>query len=80
MHSQANKKHDIEYTAQPPRKRRGFLLQCILPEEIWFYLTRFNSFDYILLIIKSSHYQIITLKIKSSNYHIEILPLSCRPK
>ncbi len=43
MHPPANKKHNIKYQAQPPRKRRGFFHTGYFPGPTLVYLTKVNK-------------------------------------
>lgn len=66
MHPPTSKKYNIKYTAQPPRKRRGFFHTYYLPVQMQFYLTKVNKQritrllpitcnSLILLLVKPSH-------------------------
>lgn len=43
MHPPTNKKHNIKYQAQPPRKRRGFFHTGYFHGPTLFYLTKVNK-------------------------------------
>jgi hypothetical protein len=65
MRPPTNKKHSIKYTAQPPRKRRGFFHGCHFPAHTLFYLTKVNKIKYNKMAINSLQLHIINSRLRS---------------